>query len=282
MSFRFLKIQATGETYIDAFLRQHPEYSTLSYNELYDLFLRSCVGWNTYYSRPLAALGNETMDVCIDFEFLQKFWAREHNVKYNDPNWLREIVSAQLKAFQPDIVFIDDLYYFDVPYRQFLRDAAAKPFKLVGWRAAPTTEHEVFSDVDLMLTCTPLFVDQLRRNGATADLMLHAFEPQILDLLNPLPKRDLDFTFVGNFVLRNGFHNERLALVKALLDSTNIEVWGNISEPRKQTLTTRIIRKLVGDRPYTGPQASALLQTYPNRFHDPVLALEYFKVLARS
>ena len=284
MGYHFLKIQATGVTYIESFLRQHPEYKSLSYDELYDLFLKSCVGWNTYYSRALTSLGYDARDICIDFEFLQKLWASEHNVKYDERNWLREILTAQLKAFQPDIVFLDDLYYFDAAYRQFLRDAAPKPIKIIGWRASPTEAHERFTDVDLMLTCTPLFVDQLRRNGARAEMIMHAFEPAILELAPPVEKRDLDFTFMANFVLRNGFHNERLALVKSLLAGTRLEVWGTVSEPRVQSLPGRILNRLTGaaDRPYVGPQASALMQAYKGRFHEPVIALEYFKILSRS
>jgi spore maturation protein CgeB len=33
---------------------------------------------------------------------------------------------------------------------------------------------------------------------------------------------------------------------------------------------------------YTGPEATALLQNHPGRFHDSVLGLEYFKILSRS
>ena len=284
MGYRFIKIQATGDTYIESFLRQHPEYKSLSYDELYDLFIRSCVGWNTYYSHALACLGYEAADICIDFEFLQKLWAREHNLEYNERNWLREILSAQLKTLQPDIAFLDDLYYFDTAYRQFLRDAAPKPIKIIGWRAAPTEDYGLFTDVDLMLTCTPLFVDQLRSNGAKAELMMHAFEPSILEMVDHSQGRDLDFTFVGNFVLRNGFHNERLELVKSLLDSTNLQVWGTISEPYTPSLPNRIFRRLTGgaNGRYIGPRATFLMQQYQNRFHDSVLALEYFKILSRS
>lgn len=284
MGYRFLKIQATGNFYIDAFCREHPEYKSLSYDELFDLFLKKCVGWNTYYSPGLVSLGYEARDICVDFEFLQKLWANEHGIKYGDHDWLKDILSAQIRALQPDIIFLDDLYHFDAAYRQFLRDMSPKPIKIVGWRAAPTEDYELFTDVDLMLTCTPLFVDQLRRNGAKAEMLMHAFEPAILKLVNQTDNRDLDFTFVGTFVLRNGFHNERLELIKSLLDSTNLDIWGTVSEPRRNSLPGRIFRKLTGtsDRPYTGPEATWLLQQYKTRFHAPVLALDYFKILARS
>ena len=300
MGYRFLKIQATGDIYIEAFCREHPEYKSLSYDELFELFLKKCVGWNTYYSPGLASLGHEAKDVCIDFEFLQKLWAKEHGIKYNDRDWLKDILAAQIKILQPDIIFLDDLYYFDVAYRQFLRETSPKSIKIIGWRAAPTEDYTLFKDVDLMLTCTPLFVDRLRANGANADLVMHAFEPSILDHMDQDQNREFDFTFVGNFFLKNGFHNERLALVKELLASTNLEIWGTISEPRNPTLGERILGRLTREAQkafggsgnglsrlsrtdsYKGPAATLLMQQYEGRFHEPVLALEYFKILWRS
>lgn len=301
MGYRFLKIFSTDSVYIEPFLRQHPTYRSLSYRELYDLFLKSVLGWNTNYTPALTSLGYQAMDICIDFEFLQKLWAKENGIKYDDRNWLRDIVSAQLKTFQPDVLFLDDLYYFDDTQRQFLRDVSPKPVKIIGWRASPTSDSEVFKDIDLMLTCTPLFVDQIRDRGARAELIMHAFDPSILDLLPREQKRDLDFTFVGNFVLRNGFHNERLDLIKALLALTKLEVWGGISEHRNPSLQDRILGRLSRDgqklfqrigisgallstmnQGHRGPQATALMQEYDDRFHEPVLGLEYFKLLSRS
>lgn len=304
MGYRFLKIQSTDYTYIEPFLRRHPEHKYLPYDELYDLYVRSCCGWNTNYSSNLASLGYKAEDICIDFEFLQKLWANEHGIRYNERSWLREIVSAQIKAFQPDILFLDDLYFFDAAFRQFLRDTCPKPVKIVGWRASPTEDYRLFKDVDLMLTCTPLFADQMRDEGANAELIMHAFEPMILNMVDQRLERDLDFTFVGNFVLRDGFHNERLALVKSLMSSTNLEVWGGINEPRKRSLRKRMVSKLkkVAQKPLErigvsanalatlrridqlerGPEATSMMQDYKDRFHEPVLALEYFKILTRS
>ena len=284
MGYRFLKIQATGDSYIQSFCREHAEFKSLSYDRLFDLFLKKCIGWNTYYTPGLVNLGYEATDICIDFEFLQKLWAKEHGTKYNDRHWLKEIIAAQIHALQPDIIFLDDLYYFDAPFRQFLRDLSPHPLKIVGWRAAPTEDYRLFRDIDLVLSCTPLFVDQLRRHGAKAEMIMHAFEPSILELLPPGGRRDLDFTFIGSFVLRDGFHNERLELVKSLLVSTDLNVWGAIGETRKNSLPGRILRRLTGtyDRPYVGPEAASLYRNFKARFHPPVLALEYFKVLSRT
>ena len=123
MGYRFLKIQTTEQVYLQSLFKLHPEYRRLSYSELFNLFVRDCCGWNTNYTNNLAALGNEAHEICINFEYLQKLWAKEHGVKYSNQNWLTEILAAQLKEFKPDIIFLDDLYLCDVNIRRFLREA---------------------------------------------------------------------------------------------------------------------------------------------------------------
>jgi hypothetical protein len=294
MGYSFLKIQSTEQIYLQLFFKLNPEYKRLSYDELFELFVRGCCGWNTNYTTHIGALGNEAHEICINFEVLQKLWAKEHGVKYNSQNWLREIVAAQLKEYKPDILFLDDLYLCDAEVRQFLRDNCPKPVKIVGWRAAPTEDYSVFRDIDLMLTSTPLFAGQMRDHGAKVEIIMHGFEPAILQLVDPNQQRDIDFSFMGSFVLRDGFHNERLALVKRLLDQTNLEVWGHISEPQTMSLQRRVVNKLgrtmegmglsisVLNQPPPGPVAKSMRREYPGRLHEPVIALEYFKVLARS
>ena len=299
MGYRFLKLQSTEQIYLQLFFKLHPEYKRLSYDELFDAFVKDCWGWNTNYTSNLAALGNEAEEFCINFEFLQKLWAKEHRVKYSNQNWFREIVAAQLKHFKPDILFLDDLYLCDANFRHFLRESCDHPIKIVGWRAAPTEDYSVFGDVDLMLTCTPLFATQMRKHGAKAEMIMHAFEPTILELIPTNQQRDIDFSFIGSFVLRDGFHNERLALVKSLLDSTNLHVWGVINETQKSSIKRRMIGKLgyeinkvLGDKVPSvlttlnhvppGPVATALKRDYPGRFHDSVIASAYFRILARS
>ena len=294
MGYRFLKIQSIEQIYLQRFCKLNPEYKRLSYDQLFALLVRGCCGWNLNYTKYLAALGNEAHEICITFEFLQKLWAKEHGVKYNSQNWLRGILAAQLKEYKPDVLLLDDLYFCDAEMRQFLRDSCPKPVKIVGWRAAPTEDYGVFRDIDLMLTSTPLFAGQMRDHGANVEIIMHGFEPAILQFVDPNQERDIDFSFMGTFVLRDGFHNERLALVKRLLDQTKLEVWGDISEPQTPSIQRRAVAKLgrtmdrmglsipaLTEAP-PGPVAKSMRREYPGRLHDPVLALEYFKILSRS
>ncbi len=300
MGYRFLKIQTDEQFYLRPFLALHPEYKTLSYDELFKVYIRDCCGWQLNYPTYLAKLGNEADKICINFEFLQKQWAKEHGVKYDRKDWLKQIVAAQLKAFKPDVLLLDDLYVLDADFRRFLRESCPNPVKIIGWRAAPTVDYSVFRDVDLMLTCTPLFARQMREHGVNAELMMHAFEPSILQMTNDSEARDIDFSFVGGIVLKNGFHNERWSLLKCMLSATNLEIWGSVIEEQQtpsiaDKLQWRVGRAfdLVGldamasklpslSRRQFGAEATNVMRDYGERLHDQVVALEYFKILSRS
>ena len=301
MSYRFLKIQSIEPFYLRPFLARHPEYKQLSYSELFNLYIQDCSGWNLNYPAHLASLGNEAHDICVNFEHLQKLWATQNGVKYSERNWLQDIVVAQLEAFKPDVVLLDDLYVLDHSFRQFLRERSPGKIKIIGWRAAPTEDYSIFRDVDLMLTCTPLFVEQMRNHGVRAELLLHAFEPAILEMVESRAARDVDFSFVGTIALKNGFHNERLSLLKSLLAVTNLMIWGSVFEEQNNSLTRRVIGRLQRqvtplldsagvateklrflNESRVGPETLELLKTYPGRIHDPVVSLDYFRLLARS
>lgn len=300
MSYRFLKIQSVEPFYLTPFFKAHPEYKDLSYEQLFDFYTKRCGGWNTHYSPGLRSLGNEATEICVNFEFLQKLWAAENGIKYNAGDWLKEILAAQLKKLKPDVVLLDDLYLMDHSFRQFLRESSTKAIKILGWRAAPTEDYSIFRDLDLMLTCTPLFARHMREQGSRTEVLLHAFEPAVLDLLGPPQPQDIDFSFIGSLVLRDGFHTERFTLVKHLMELTNLELWGSFSEPPSSSPSRRLARKfgagidkafriaglpeksLAASFAGQGPITNAMLRSFPNQIHQPVTALEYYRVLSRS
>jgi glycosyltransferase involved in cell wall biosynthesis len=176
---------------------------------------------------------------------------------------------------------------------------------MIGWRAAPTENYSVLRDLDLVLTCTSHFAKQMQDHGVNARLMMHAFEPSILKLVRPGIERTLDFTFMGSLVLEEGFHNQRFQLIKTLVERTNLQVWGRLSErdrdSRAKQLASRITHRanrLLRDldasdqllakvaawdeRYQRGPLAKEILSKHPGRFHPPVIALDYFELLAKS
>ena len=305
MSYRFQKITSADYAYVQPFLARYPHYKQLSYAEFYELYKERCAGWHNNFSAHLPRLGYEAQDICVNFEYLQKLWAKENGVAYSNDNWLKDIATAQIKSFRPDVMFMDDLYVTDGPFRQFLREVCPTPVKLIGWRAAPTEDYSVLRDLDLVLTCTAYFAKQMTDHGVNARLLLHGFEPAILKLIPPSTERTHDFTFMGTLLLDSGFYNQRFELLKTVVEKTNLQVWGRLTErqnrSRSQQLASRITyrtNRLLqqmdasdqllanlaawNDRYQRGPLTKEIMSKHPGRFHPPVIALEYFELLAKS
>jgi hypothetical protein len=301
MTYRFLKFTTIYAAVIDQILRRQPDYGKLSYSEIYEAVAGFNFAWSDYHIRHMRALGNEAENVFTNFEVLQKAWAREHGVQVSRDNWVHEIAIAQARQFQPDVIFIEDLYLFDADFRQQLRDACRGPVLMLGYRCAPTDDFRAFSDLDQLLTCVPHFADRLRQSGVPAAVMRHAFEPAIIDALAGMPERDLDFTFTGQLVLQNGFHEQRRAIIERLMERTPLQLWIQVSEP--PTLTARVsaavkrrtglLLERIGARrfnetfesriaPRETAYEAALKRNFCGRSHRAVFGLDNFRLLARS
>jgi spore maturation protein CgeB len=299
---RFQKITTIYPEFAVPFRKQYPDYSRLSYHEIYDRLIAACYGWSDYFSKYLGQLSYEAQELFVNFELMQKAWAKENGVRFSRRNWIREISLAQIKAFQPDVIFLEDLYVCDGDFRAQARDVCKRPVKMIGWRAAPTDDYSILKDLDLVLTCAPVFIEALERHGIKTELMSHAFEPSILDKAGPAGQ-PLDFTFVGIIALTSGFHRQRYLHVEKLMETTPLEMWGEIAAPEVPAGNGNLITRLTGranralDRIAPGRirllgagQASSstalppdpLRQRYPEKFHAPVFGLDNFRVLGRS
>ncbi|HYR75223.1 MAG TPA: glycosyltransferase [Pyrinomonadaceae bacterium] len=310
MSYRFQKLTTIYPEYLQRFLSDHPDATQLPYEELYDRYVGTHFGWADYYPRHLKALGNEAQEVFTSFEALQKAWAEEHGVRYDQRNWFKQILFAQVRAFQPDVLFLEDLYRFDSDFRKQLREVCAKRPLIIGYRGAPTEDYGSLKDVDVLLTCAPHFVEYMRQAGANAALLPHAFEPAILDAVGHVT-RDLDLTFVGNLVMQDGFHMQRYALIEKLLESTSLQVWTSISQPESGSRSKRVLLKLASRAKKTlkdagldsgfikssggglkaamtrnsrtsDPSGAWKEKGYAAKLHEPVFGLANFRILARS
>jgi hypothetical protein len=308
MSYRFQKFTTVYPAFLRQFLDDNPDHGSLSYQELYDRLVGTRYAWANFFAKHLQALGNEAQDLFASVEPLQKAWARENGVAYGEDSWVYDIVLAQIKAFRPDALYLQDLYLFDRDFRRRVREVCGEKIVIIGWRAAPTDDFGVFSDLDAVLTCVPNFAQSLRQHGANAVLLPMAFEDTTLDVVGTAAERDLGFTFVGSVGARDGYHSERYAFLEKITESTPLQIWGESGgegrlRSRKDYLLDKVsyganrvlsragvperLRARVpvvrrGAAWTADPTTPTMGQRYPGRFHEPVFGLEYFGILARS
>ena len=251
-NYRFQKLTTVYPQFVHQFLAENKDYAELSYKKLFDRFVKTRYGLSDYYSKYLNILGNEAEDIFVSIEPLQKTWAEENNVVYHEESWTKDIALAQIEKFKPEIVYLQDLYLFDFAFRNQIREMLGEKVLLIGWRAAPTADFSVFRDLDVVATCVPNFVKKLEENGAKALLIPLAHEHSISKEMEVPREQDLEFSFIGSLGYRNGYHSKRYKVIETLLDSTSLEVWGDVpssvSSNRVKAIyeTNRFLKESIG------------------------------------
>ena len=149
--------------------------------------------------------GWAVQDVIANAWSLQRKWKRENamdgscETTSEDPRvGERLILNAQLKAFAPDVVVLQDTNALDDEQLDALRAAGVL---LVAQISCPMPRASAVARLDLAFTSFPHYVDRLRRMGVgSVEFLPLAFEPTVVKrVLGPAgqPARDIEVSFVG-------------------------------------------------------------------------------------
>jgi glycosyltransferase involved in cell wall biosynthesis len=206
------------------------------------------------------------------------------NLPWVEDHWDRRVVIEQVRKFQPEILYLQNLYFFDSALRKELREVCAKKVFMVGWRFAPTTDYTDFGDLDLVLTGSAGYVDAFRSAGVNSELLRLAFEPRADNEYVGEPQRDLPFTFAGSVGGPDGFWVARYRLIEQLLESSPLEVWG-VPAPDTPRMglreAVRAARQWI--RGKTPPRPPKLFGgRFIARCHPPLYGPDYVRLLQRS
>ena len=68
----------------------------------------------------------------------------------------------------------------------------------------------------------PWIVEYFRKNGLRAERQHLAFEPAIIDKLGPVPRKDIQVSFVGSL---SSSHQARITLLEAVANRFPLELW---------------------------------------------------------
>lgn len=94
-------------------------------------------------------------------------------------------------------------------------------FRLVGWSGAPFSELDLekYKVCDLVLTCNPRTVGELRQKGVDSDLLHHGFPLEYItsNTLAHSPKdRTKRLIFAGSLLQGDGFHEGRIRFLEMM------------------------------------------------------------------
>ena len=240
---RLLKLGIYPSVYLDQFYARRPQLASEPYTAQFDALIGDCFGSSDFWTRALRGLGYETLDLIANAEALQKRWATEHDLSYQEDDWLFEIALAQIKAFRPATLIVADYSTFSAAFLRQLRRECPSIHLIIGWCGAPYRDAEVFHEWDIVLSCIPELVEHFQSNGHNSFHLNHAFDARILEKLNDAQEPNVDFSFVGSVLKQNQFHLEREKILLSLLEQTNLRIWSHL--PLARHLRCQIVSAAV-------------------------------------
>lgn len=236
---RLMRITTNYTHYLKQFYRMRAALKHQSYATQHQALVDDDFGWADFWTHALKPFGYDAWEPVANAKPMQIAWAKEHGVRYTSQTWLTDILTAQIKFFQPEILFADDSATFSPDFLQYLRQECPSIKLILGWCAPADVENE-FEEYDLILSNVRTIVMYLRTNGRRAEYLQHAFEPRLLQAITRVNVNKIPFSFIGS-IFSKSFHNERDMFVRTLLEKTPLEIWSNVYYFTR--LHTRIIQK---------------------------------------
>jgi hypothetical protein len=238
---------AVVDTYYPAFVdehyRRHPELRQAGYEEQFASLMARCFGTSDAYSHHLSELGHEAAELAVNCFELQSAWAREHGRKSlarlagslptrvgiaARRRFLHEVAGAQIEEVDPDVVYVQDLWFFR---RGELDAFRARGRLVVGQIASSPPDSELLGGYDLITTSFPHFVGRFRRAGIDSEYFKIGFYERVLERLranggDPAPEaeRPHAVSFIGGLDPR--VHGAGTALLERLAGRVPISIWG--------------------------------------------------------
>ncbi|MBN2305863.1 MAG: glycosyltransferase family 1 protein [Anaerolineae bacterium] len=248
MSFRLFKIARYYPDNLEQFYAAHPGLESGPYAAQYAALMAESIGMADFYTRAFDRLGYETQEVVANAAPMQQRWAREHGVEVASENWMQAIAIAQIKHFQPEVLFVtggsavfkaDDL-------RRLRVECPSIRLMLVA-TGAPSDDLPTFAEFDLIISNIPELVQHFRQHDLSAHLVHHAFAPEILDRIDTSAPPRVDFAFSGSVLKTNRYHHERERLLAELVRRTDLQVWSKLRRLSRKQITAQRARQLAYD-----------------------------------
>lgn len=232
------------DTYYEAFLRTHyaerPELAEASYEAQLDALLERQFGTGDAYSRELRRLGHEAQEIVPNAPVLQGTWAREHGRARGArlaaalptrfgvaarQALAHRIALAQIAAYDPDVLYCQDLWFFTKPELDALR---RRGILVCGQIASEPPPPSRLQGYDLILTSFPHYVERFRALGVASEYLAIAFDQTVPERLGvpvaPEAERPHGVVFVGG--VDPAVHPAGTALIERLCERIGLDVWG--------------------------------------------------------
>ncbi len=308
-NYKFMRISRSGYLSVfDDLQVQDPGFRDAGFDAQMQAYFAKSFVYGDSFTRAMQDLGNETLEVVCNAEVVQKAWADDRGVDYDD-DWVRQISWAQVAWFRPDVIYVQGLTADPTGFLPENGFREQFPFvKLViGYTGFPHAADRL-DGVDLVVSGIPSIQRYYIDHGRDCPLMYHCFDPAVLEKLAPVKKEsDVELSFIGSTGLGYGdAHVSRYWELVELCAGTGLQVWGDERyDPRQIALSPEQLAGLgqqlvdmakslpagevVGSARESLSQALGtdhpmlpLSMMFPGQLHDAVYGLDMYDVLRRS
>jgi spore maturation protein CgeB len=303
-NYRFARVTNYYPQYLEYFYR-NSELTNYSFEQQYVALTEDSLESASSYTKALNKLqGVEAMDIISNAHPLLNTWRRENNLPETISNDL--LIIEQLVKFQPDVIWVDDFTLINEDWISTFKSRVPKNKLIIGHICAPYGPdiEAKFCYFDLLFSCIPCMVEDLKGKGIKSHLLYHSFDSEILkklksDKVENLPPSRLLFS--GSLYSGAGFHNKRVEYLEAFLQKGfPLHLYGNLesdSKIRRKKLfrSLLIFMKAFGlgflihqipflrqkmayaDSPVTGYSKSLRKASHP-----PIFGLSLFKLIQNA
>lgn len=237
---KLIKITTSYPSYLKTFYSKHNDHLSKSYTVLKSIFDYDAMGWADFWSNALNSFGYEVMEISLNNESLQRRWALENSLPNANKMTLNEIVIEQVLRFSPEIVWFD---HFDENLLNKILHISPSISLVMGWAAGTGVplKSNIWSNMDVILSCTPELVDLLKEKGHYAIQLHHGFDPRINSRLQEREKC-IELSFVGQIVRESRFHSRREKLLQELCKRFPIQIYS----PEPETSIKSDLKNILG------------------------------------
>jgi spore maturation protein CgeB len=219
---RVLIIDTCYPAFLTSHYAQRPGLADVSYEGQWQALMDRFFGTSDAYSHFLGKLGHSAHELVVNCQPLQQAWARENGVRPRNRRLApgRSLVLAQVEAFRPDVVYLQDLNALS---RRTLRTLRKQSLLVVGQIASKPPSRPQLVGFDLLLTSFPHYVERFRNLGIESEYFRIGFDPRVLEHVASEPQ-SAEVVFVGG--LARGPHAHGNELLERVARRTPVEFWG--------------------------------------------------------
>ncbi len=293
-----------------------PALRTRTHAAQMQAFFDHSLVYSDSFSDAMRALGNEAVELISNAEIIQKTWAAENGVRYDENDWIRQILYAQIAAIRPDVIFVQGLSTDPENFQPTRELRERFPFvRLIVGHSGFVSPLDQLDGLDAVIGSMPFLRDYYAQSGIPAHLVYHSFDPRSFARVGGTPdwRPDLSAdarphaaTFTGTSGAGHGnTHATRYwELVQLMIDQplacwlddrtgntlaispeqTGALVDGLLSTAAQHgsALAVQALRQTLADALGSDQPLIPLAALFPERCHAPVYGIDMLRLLAQS